>query len=129
MNYKGIIIEESLTDSNVLTDVIILGTEIEIVTEGHKTPWIKQWTMHTVEIEEEKVEQLAKQISENLDNEHTWYADFKNDMYHFIIYPNKVFRVDINNPTLYNKAREYGISIGIPKYQMDFAPKDNVWVR
>ena len=44
-NFNGVIIEESLENKDVLRKVKILKTDIEPVTEGHKTPWVKQWTL------------------------------------------------------------------------------------
>ena len=41
-NYRGVIIEESLKNKEVLKKVQILETKVEEVTEKHKTPWIKQ---------------------------------------------------------------------------------------
>ncbi len=124
MNYKGTIIEESLDNLEVLKEVKILSTEIEPVTERHRTPWIKQWTLYAVEIVEGKADQVADLISRSLDKEHSWYADYKNDMYHYIIYGNKIFKIDLSNPTIYQDARQYGISIGIPDYQVDFGLGD-----
>jgi len=129
MNYKGVIIEESLDNKDVLKNVSVLKTEIETVTEEHKTPWIKKWTLHSVEIPNATADEISKKISQSLEKEHNWYADFKNDLYHYIIYQNKVFKVDLKNPVLYRDAKEYGISIGIPEYQVDFAPEDKVWER
>lgn len=130
MNYKGVIIEESLGDASVLKDVRVLETKIEPITPEHKTPWLKQWTLHTLEIPEEKAEEVASKVSQSFDKEHPdWYADYKNDKYHFIIYAGKVFKVDLANPILYKDAKAYGISIGIPEYQVDFAPEDKVWER
>ena len=129
MNYKGIIIEESLDNKTVLENVKVISTKIESVTEEHKTPWVKQWTMDTVEIPEESSDQVAGQLSQDLDKEHNWYADFKNEKYHYIIYRGKVFKVDLQNPILYKDAKSYGISLGIPEYQIDFAPEDKVWKR
>lgn len=124
MNYTGVIIEESLDNPAVLKEVKILSTEIEPVTERHRTPWIKQWTLHTVEIAEDKADQIADLISQNLDKEHSWYADYKNDKYHYIIFRDKIFKIDLSNPTMYEDARQYGISIGIPDYQVDFGLDD-----
>lgn len=127
MNYRGVIIEESLDDKSVLDKVKIIETEVESITPEHKTPWLKQWTLHNVEIPEEESEQIAQEISDSFDPENpNWYADYKNDEYHFIIYAGKIFKVDLKNPTLYKDAREYGISIGIPEYQVDFAPEDKI---
>jgi len=129
MNYKGVIIEESLEKADVLKDVVVVETKVESVTEEHRTPWIKQWTLHTVEILEEKADQVAEKLSADLDKEHEWYADYKNDQYHYIIYRGKVFKVDLKNPVLYKDAKQYGISVGIPEYQVDFAPEDKIWDR
>lgn len=40
MDYKGVIIEESLKDKSVLDKVKILRTKEEPVTEGDQTPWL-----------------------------------------------------------------------------------------
>ena len=129
MNYKGVIIEESLESTDVLKDVVILETKIESVTEEHKTPWLKQWTLHTVEVSKETADSVAEKLSENLEKEHNWYADYKNDRYHYVIYRGKVFKIDLANPALYKEAQQYGIALGIPEYQVDFAPDDKVWER
>ncbi len=129
MNYKGVIIEESLDKSDLLKKVLILSTKVENVTEEHKTPWIKKWTLHTVEIPNESADEVAEKLSQSLEKEHSWYADFKNGLFHYIIYRNKIFKVDLEKPTLYKDAKEYGVSIGIPEYQVDFAPEDKVWDR
>ena len=126
-NFKGIIIEESLEKKEVLQRVKIIKTKVEQVTEKHKTPWVKQWTMHTVEIAEKNADKIAEQLSKDLDREHAWYADFKNENYHFIIYRGKIFKVDLKNPVLYKDAKLYGISLGIPDYQVDFAPNDKIF--
>jgi hypothetical protein len=130
MNYKGTIIEESLTDKGVLKDLKILSTEVELVTEKHKTPWIKQWTMHEVEVPSEKAAEAAKKISQALDPEHNWYADYKTDTEHYIIYRNKVFYItDRSDKKQYDEATKYGVSIGIPAYQVDFSPHITEWQR
>ncbi|KKU94047.1 MAG: hypothetical protein UY26_C0003G0197 [Candidatus Jorgensenbacteria bacterium GW2011_GWA1_48_13] len=129
MNYQGVIIEESLENKDVLKDVRVLGTKVEPVTENHKTPWIKQWTLHTVEIPENQAESIAEKLSWSLDSEHNWYADFKNDDIHFIIFRGKVFKVDRTKKEEYDAATAYGISLGIPDYQLDFSPDIKEWER
>lgn len=119
MNYKGVIIEKSLESKDVLGNVMILSTKIEEVTEKHKTPWIRQWTLHTVEMSEDRGEEIAEKLSQALDSQHAWYADFKNEKFHYVIFRNKAFR----------EAMEYGISLGIPWYQLDFSPEIEEWKR
>jgi len=122
MQYKGIIIEESLANKTCLKNVHIISTKVEQVTEAHKTPWIKQWTMHTILIDEDKAETVAIQLSDSLERIHNWFADFKNDTTHYIIFRNKVFKIDRTKSDEYQQATDYGISLGIPRYQVDFAP-------
>jgi len=130
MNYKGVIIEESLEDKDVLKEIAILDTKVEPVTEEHNTPHLNQWTLHTVEIERGKAEDIAKKISLALDSRYNnWYADFKNNEFHYIIFKNKVFKIDRSHPEEYKKAVEYGISLGIPDYQLDFTPAIIEWKR
>jgi dephospho-CoA kinase len=121
-NYRGIIIEESLENKEVLNKIKILETKIEKVTSEHKSPWITQWTLHTFEVYEENAKQIAEEISRNLDRRHNWYADFKNSKKHFIIFRDKVFLVYRDNSEEYKKVKEYGLSLGIADYQLDFSP-------
>ncbi len=120
-NYKGVIIEESLESLSILKKLKIIDTKIEPVTEKHKTPWIKQWTLYTVEILEDQADEIAKELSKSLDFEHNWYADFKNEDLHYIIFRNKVFRVDRSKKEQYDNVTKYGVSLGIPDYQLDFS--------
>jgi|SRR3989344_4338905 len=131
MIYKGVIIEEGLNNTSILKDVSILETKVETVTPEHQTPWLKQWTLHTVEVPEDKAEDIAVKLSKSLDYSHNsnWYADFKNDKYHFIIFQDKVFKIKLDDAEGFKEAKRYGISLGIPEYQVDFAPEDKVWER
>jgi len=122
-NFIGIIVEESLESKSVLKKVKIIKTEVEKVTEEDKTPWLKQWTMHTVEISESKADAVAKEISKSLDSRHDWYADFKSDTIHYIIFRNKVFKVNRSNKKEYDAVVKHGVSLGIPEYQLDFSPE------
>ena len=120
-NHKGVIIGESLESLSILEKIKIIDTEIEPVTEKHKTPWIKQWTLHTVEILEDQADEIAKELSEILDSEHNWYADFKNANFHYIIFRNKVFKVDRSKKQQYDNVTKYGVSLGTPDHQLDFS--------
>jgi hypothetical protein len=129
-NYNGTIIEESLANKEVLKKVKILSTKVESVTDEHKTPWLKQWTLHKVELQEDQAQEIANEISHTIETSHSaWYADFKNDQHHFIIFPNKVFSIDRSKKEQYSEVTKYGISLGIPSYQVDFSPHMKQWER
>ena len=129
MNYRGIIIAESLENKDILKELKVLNKKIELVTEKHKTPWLKQWTICTVEINADKAAKIAIELSKSLESAHNWYADFKNDRLHFIVFRNKVFRIDVGSKEQYDQAKKYGISLGIPEYQVDFHPDTKEWKR
>ena len=120
--FYGTIIEESLEDKSALGDVKIISTKVEPITEKHKTPWVNQWTLHKVEIDADKTEQVAQLLSQSINNSHvsSWYADFKNETTHYIIFRNKVFKVNRTNTEEYKKVTEYGLTLGIPDYQLGF---------
>ena len=120
MDFTGTIIKESLADESVLVDLNIIDTKIEPVTERHQTPWLKQWTKLKFTIPEEWAEFYAQSLSEALDVEHPWYADFKNDDTHYIIFYGQVFMVDRRQPEDYRSVKNYGQELGIPDYQLDF---------
>lgn len=127
MKYQGVIIEESLRDKDILGSVKILETNVESVTGKHKTPYLKQWTLHTVEIHEDQADEFAEKVSKSFEQQHNdWYADYKNDKYHYIIYPDKIFKVNLDKPDEYLKAQRYGISLGIPDYQVNFGPDGKI---
>jgi|SRR5208283_2084231 len=120
-NFVGVIIEESLENKKVMGKVKILKTKTETVTEKHKTPWITQWTLHTVEIPENRVNEVAEDLSKSLDSKHAWYADFKNDRFHYVVFRDKIFKVNRADNKKYAEVTKYGLSLGIPDYQLDFS--------
>jgi hypothetical protein len=125
----GDIIEESLEDRSVFSEVTILETRVESVTPEHRTPWIEQWTIHRVAVLNERAAEVAERFSEALDAEHAhaWYADFKNEDVHYIAFANKVFRVPRDSAERYAEVVDYGTRLGIPCYQLDFSPSIERW--
>ena len=119
--FYGVIIEDSLLDKKVLDRVQIISTRIENVTEKHKTPWLKHWTLHDVEVTEQDADLTAQKISRVLDNKHPWLADFKNSRKHYIIFRNRVFKINRREKEQYDKAMAYGISLGMPDFLVDFS--------
>jgi hypothetical protein len=117
-NYKGIIIEESLTNKDVLNKVKNISTKVEQVTNKHKTPWLSQWTLDTIEVSEDEADNLAEKLSRALDPEHGWYIDYRNDKYHYVIFKNKVFKLNRSKKSDYDEMVKYGLSVGTPDYQL-----------
>lgn len=125
MSYRGTIIEESLTDRHVLDGLYITETKLEPATPAHQTPWLKQWTLHTIEVPEAKAAPLAERLSRALEARDqggsSWYADYRNATTHYIIFPNKIFKINRARPGQYRLATEYGARLGIPEHQLAFS--------
>lgn len=123
--YRGVVIEESLIDRSVIDDLRVVETEIETVTEGFGTPWLKQWTLRTMEIPDDRIDHVARRVSEAIDPEHagSWFADFSNGEMHYIVFLKKIFVVHQANLREYDPVAAYARSIGIPAHQLGFLPK------
>ncbi|MCK5471610.1 hypothetical protein KAI54_00265 [Candidatus Gracilibacteria bacterium] len=125
-NFTGVIIEESLTDKSVLDEVKIVSTKVEPVTDKHNTPHLEQWTLHTVEVDFNNADLIANKLSKVLvgkGDSGYWYADYKNNEVAYIIFLNKIFKIRRGNSDEFRKAKQYGVSLGIPEYQVDFSPE------
>jgi 8-oxo-dGTP pyrophosphatase MutT (NUDIX family) len=124
MNYQGIVIEESLADVAILAKLHIVSRQVVKVKPEHRTPWLEQWTLHTVSIPDAEAKQVADALSRTLETQHkSWYIDFKDDATHYIIFPGKVFKVDRMQPEQYKPVVAYGLEWGIPRLQLDFSPE------
>jgi hypothetical protein len=130
MDYRGTIIEESLEDKSVLDEVKIISTKVEPVAEKHKTPWVATWTLHKVEVPAAKAAKVAEKVSHALDTNHAhaWYADYKTETDHYIIFRGKVFHItDRTSRAQYDETKQYALALGIPPYQCDFSPYEPEW--
>jgi hypothetical protein len=126
MNYRGIIIEESLKNPSLVKELATQGLlsianqEVEKVEEAHETPWLEQWTCDEVEISEDKIEEAVQLLSQSIDTEHigNWYCDFKNTDIHYVVFSNKIFKINRKSREDYSAMREYALGIGLPEHQL-----------
>lgn len=124
MVYKGVIIEESLHDRDILKQLKIIGTRVITATESHKTPWLKKWTLHTIEIPDSKADSYAQCLSRNIDKSHahSWYVDYMNATTHYVVFSGRVFKINRKNPGKgYDEVKAYGLELGIPAHQLDLS--------
>ena len=122
MDYEGVIIQESLRDPSVLRRLTIRSSRVEPVTEWHETPWLTQWTFLTVVVPEADADEIAALIGRAIDRDHatSWYADYKNDTHHYVIFSDCAFYIDRRDAREYEEARAYGIARGLPAHQANF---------
>ena len=111
--YTGCIIEESLKDKSILNEFKILET---ITDDG---------TSYIVEIDEREIDDIVLKLQSAMSDEKIWYADLKNYDYHYIIYNDRIFKVNRDFPEQYEEAKEYGLKRGIPE---DYLPNKS-WAK
>lgn len=106
MKYNGCIIEESLKDKSIINEFEI---KEEINDDG--IMWI-------VEIDESKLDNVLPRLQSAMVDAPIWYCDLKCDDYHYIIYNDKIFKVNRDYGEQYEEAKEYGLKRGIPEEQL-----------
>ena len=120
MKYKGVIIEESLTNSSIIEELNIIQKEVENITEKEGTPWLDKWTMYTVEIDSKDIDNICKRLSKLIDEKHCsdWYCDFKNSDFHYVVFSNKVFKLNRKSKKDYLDMQEYAKKVGLMEAQL-----------
>jgi hypothetical protein len=109
MKYRGIIIEESLIDNRILINFSII--KLHITATAKKSD---QWHLFEVEVEENDIENISKQIIEG------WYAHFWHGSEVIAAFANKIIKFDYFDKNTWNEVIEYGKKLNIPPEQLDF---------
>jgi hypothetical protein len=109
MKYRGIIVEEGLNDNRILNNVTVLKMHIT----GHEQK-NERWHLFEVEIEEEFIENIAKEIVGN------WYAHFWHGTDVIAVFSNKLIKFNYLDKNTWKEVMEYGRKLDIPEEQLDF---------
>lgn len=120
MDFRGVIIEESLDDASVLKGLKIEKTEVEKVTKAFNTPWLKQWTLHYVVVSEKDAEKVATSLSKAISWEHrsAWFANLANDKLEYVVFRDRIFKANKGDKTVRKAIVDHGLSLGIPAHQL-----------
>ena len=108
-DYKGVIIEESLEDNIILNDFNIVGFKIT-----DDVIFSERWHLYTIQASIQEIERISKSIKSG------WYAHFWKDRNMIVVFKNKLFEFNYDDKSSWQPAVEYGLSVGIPKEQLDF---------
>ena len=107
--YKGTVVEESLTDSSILKDLKVLNVKVS----DDENP-VDRWHMYTVTVGHDDIERLSQTIKPG------WYMHFWQDKKVIAVFHDKTFEFDYDDKKAWIPATEYGLAQGIPKEQLDF---------
>ena len=112
--WKGVIIEESLENKDLLGLVKIIGTR-KTVLEREEEKWILNF--HRIELKDGKKDLFVKQAEMSLTK--GWYIHICRNKTMIVIFKGRAFEFEKNDKKL-DEARRYGLSLGIIKEQMPF---------
>lgn len=107
--YIGVIVGESLKDSNYIERFKVINSDT--TPEENEEA---RWHIYTVEASKEQIESLSKELKEG------WYAHFWIGRDLIVIFKDKIFEFNYDDKESWKDAVEYGLSVGIPKEQLDF---------
>lgn len=109
--YKGSIVKESLDDDQILDEFKTL----DILITKEENP-ADRWHIYTVETSREQLEKLSHALKPN-----KWYAHFWDSDGNIIaVFRDKIFEFNFNDKQSWQPAIKHGLSVGIPKEQLDF---------
>lgn len=117
--YRGVVIEESLSDPAGLGLVCVLGTEVIAVDDavaGQST----QWTLTKFEVADNQAHAVAAAFSESL-RSGPWYVDMNNGEHVYVAFADRCFSYHRGDVEELTRAREHARCSGIPESQIDWA--------
>ncbi|MFH0955184.1 MAG: hypothetical protein V1777_03700 [Candidatus Micrarchaeota archaeon] len=103
--WKGIVIEESLTNPNVLWETQLLKVKVS----GERL-----WHLQTVFCDKKAIEKIQKELKVG------FYAHFWDKKNLIVAFPKQAFQFKKDNAEERKKAIEYGKQQGIPEEQLTF---------
>lgn len=78
------------------------------------------WTVLDVQGPDEAADHLASALADALIEGQGWYADFRVGADHVVVFPGRVFRYTMGDQAGRDEAVAYGMSVGVPAYQLDW---------
>ena len=109
IKWKGCIVEESLEDNRILNEIEIVKVRITIEEEREK-----RWHLYNVLLSEKEIEKIHLLLKKG------WYIHFWKDDRIMVLFKDKKFSLDANDKSTWKEAITYGLSIKIPREQLDF---------
>lgn len=117
MNYKGVIIEESLENKELLNLCSIVSTRISTNDDPKTNAGEPRWTLDQVEVLPSNIEEVIKQLSTNLKLPN-WWADLSLDDEIYIIFHGRIFKGKNLDLKFRKEVIDYAHSLNLPDGQI-----------
>lgn len=118
---EGTLIAESLRVGANLVDLKLTVRKISRLRPGDTTAdQPKIWTLLDVEADEADAGNLAQAFSGALDDQPSWYVDFRSPAETFVVFPGRIFRYPRGDHAGRAEAQAHGRQLAIPESQLDW---------
>ena len=107
--WKGCIVEESLDDNRVLNNIEVVKIKISSEEDPEK-----RWHIYNSLLSESEIDNIHVHLKQG------WYMHFWKENKMRVLFKGRKFVLDIDNKKSYKSAIDYGLSINIPRKQLDF---------
>ena len=105
--WKGVLIEESMDVSEILSEIKIRDTKVTAQEEEDKG----EFHFYNIEVFEDKLEKVIEFISHNI--KEGWYFHLVKDREMIVLFHNKVFKAKNEHQNEIDEIRKYARSQGI----------------
>ncbi len=115
MVWKGVIIEESLEDKDLLDMVKIVATKKTMLEKEHEKGVLN---FHRIELDDNQKDEVIARSKSAIKN--GWYLHVCKNGKMAVVFKSKHFEFSEKGKETMNEARKYGLSVGIIKDQLTF---------
>ena len=121
INAHAVVIEEGLSNKQVLKKYNLLATKVE-----------EDWHLHIVDVPD--VPKFTDDIQKALAKNKPFYVHVYNNGFSLtVIFKDQVYHLNPNNKNSWYRVVRHGEGLGIPKKQLDFYPtriaEEKEWLR
>lgn len=117
MNYKGVIIEESLLSKELLKLCQIISTRVAYDDNPKTNAGESKWTLHQVEVTKQNIVKVVSQLGKNLKLPN-WWADLSLEDEVYIVFHNKIFKGGNSDLAFRKQVINYAHSLNLPEGQI-----------
>jgi hypothetical protein len=120
--FRGRLLAESLRLGSDLTvpDLTLTRIGQRDVSSSAADSQPSVWTFVDFELPDHRADELAAQLARTLRPDGGWYADFRSEAEHVVVFAGKAFRYRVGDRDALHEAQEHGRSVGVPEHQLDW---------
>jgi hypothetical protein len=116
--YRGVVIEESLSDPGCLDLMSVLGSET-LAPGNAVAGQPDRWTLTTFEVADARAAAVANVFSESRGG--PWYIDMNNGEHVIVVFAERCFFYRCGDVEELSRARSHARACGVPESQIDWS--------